>query len=104
MDLEQGKKIYIEESRELLDDMDQALLALESDPSDSELINRIFRTAHTIKGSGGMFGFDEIVSFTHVLETLLDKVRAGKVPIELDAKGQSPLLALLFRPAITWQR
>lgn len=97
MDLEQGKKIYIEESRELLDDMDQALLALESDPSDSELINRIFRTAHTIKGSGGMFGFDEIVSFTHVLETLLDKVRAGKVPIELDAKGQSPLLALLFR-------
>ncbi|MBI3392506.1 MAG: chemotaxis protein CheA [Nitrospirae bacterium] len=97
MDLEQGKKIYIEESRELLDDMDQALLALESDPSDSELINRIFRTAHTIKGSGGMFGFDEIVSFTHVLETLLDKVRAGSIAIATDPKGDSPLLALLFR-------
>ncbi len=97
MDLEQGKKIYIEESRELLEEMDQALLALESNPSDPELINRIFRTAHTIKGSGGMFGFDEIVSFTHVLETLLDKVRAGQIRIEAGPGGESPLLALLFR-------
>ncbi len=78
MDLESVKGIYIDESKELLEDMEQALLAMEETPQDLELINRVFRAVHTIKGSGGVFGFDDIVGFAHVLETLMDKVRAGE--------------------------
>ncbi|MBI4715815.1 MAG: chemotaxis protein CheA, partial [Nitrospirae bacterium] len=91
MDMEETKRIFIEESRELLQDMEQALLDLENNPGDPELINRIFRAAHTIKGNSGMFGFDPIVAFTHVLETLLDQVRKGEISLS------ETLVTLLFR-------
>ncbi len=91
MDLDRAKGIFIDESRELLEEMEGALLALEENPGDEDLLNRIFRAAHTIKGSGGMFGFDEIVSFTHVMETLLDNVRNGEVEVT------EVLIALLLR-------
>lgn len=73
--------LYIAESREHLEDMEQLLLNLNlSDTEESDLLkdlNGIFRAAHTIKGSAGMFGFDHIVSFTHNVESLLDDLRSG---------------------------
>ncbi|NLT22136.1 MAG: chemotaxis protein CheA, partial [Syntrophorhabdus sp.] len=72
---------FIEEAFELLSDLEAALLELEENPSDSELIGRVFRSLHTIKGSGAMFGFDNVAQFTHTIETVFDDVREGKLPV-----------------------
>ena len=58
--------------------MESNLLKLEQGEHDSELLNAIFRAIHSIKGSSGTFGFNEIAQFTHILETLLDEIRKGK--------------------------
>lgn len=76
--------IFAQESEQLLADMEDALLSLESDPGDSETINRLFRAVHTIKGSSGLFGFNAIVSFTHEAESLLDKARNGELAIDAE--------------------
>jgi two-component system chemotaxis sensor kinase CheA len=57
--------------------MESILLRLESEPQDEETVNAMFRAAHTIKGSAGLFGLDAIVAFTHVVENVLDEVREG---------------------------
>ncbi len=77
MNMDQALQTYIAESRALLQEMEDALLGLEQDPSDADLIGALFRSAHTIKGSAGLFGLDAIVSFTHVIENLLDQLRDG---------------------------
>src|ERR1700761_8666274 len=59
--------------------MESALLDCSGGAADTEKINLIFRSAHTIKGSAGLFGLDPIVSFVHVVETALDQVRLGRV-------------------------
>ena len=82
LDLDQALQTYIAEARELLQDMEDSLLRLESDPNDADTIGAIFRAAHTIKGSAGLFGLDPIVSFTHIVEDVLDRVRDGDVVIE----------------------
>ncbi|WP_175252690.1 chemotaxis protein CheA [Pseudomonas sp. BMW13] len=79
MNLDSVIGTFIAESQELLQQMEDALLQIEQTPDDAELINAIFRAAHTIKGSSGLFGFDSIVAFTHVAESVLDRVRAGEV-------------------------
>ncbi len=89
--MDENTQIYVTESQELLEDMEQALLSLERAPNDPELINRIFRTAHTIKGSAGLFGFEQIISFTHIAENLLDDVRNCLIPVTND------LISLLMR-------
>jgi len=71
--------IFIEESRELITDLIAALLELESEPSDKDLVARIFRALHTIKGSGAMFGFEAISEFAHHLENLFDRIRSNKM-------------------------
>ena len=81
MNLDQALLIFIAESRELLEDMESSLLALEQTDDKTELINSIFRAAHTIKGSSGLFSLDHVVAFTHVVENVLDKVRAGTLTI-----------------------
>jgi len=81
---------FIAESRELLQAMEEALLRIEQFPNDTDTINAIFRAAHTIKGSAGLFGLNDIVAFTHVAESVLDKVRSG----ELQVAGK--LVALLL--------
>lgn len=91
MDLNPALDTFVAECRELLEQMEQSLLALEDQPGDRELLDAVFRAAHTIKGSAGMFGFDQMVSFTHHLENLLDKLRAGELPFS------SSLSALLLR-------
>ena len=90
---------FREEAYELLGDLETSLLALEEAPDDMELIQRIFRDMHTIKGSGAMFGFDDIAHFTHEIETVYDKVRDGKMSISkelinltLQAKDQIRLM------------
>ena len=77
MNMDQALQTYIEESRGLLDEMESILLRLESEPQDEETVNAMFRAAHTIKGSAGLFGLDAIVAFTHVVENVLDEVREG---------------------------
>lgn len=85
MDLQRFHATFFEESREGLDAMEAGLLALESGQQDPEIINSVFRAAHSIKGGAGTFGFDAIAALTHVLETLLDELRAGKRALEANA-------------------
>lgn len=75
MNLDDAQQTFIVESLELLQQMEDALLHIEMAPDDDETINAIFRAAHTIKGSAGLFGLDDIVAFTHVAESVLDRVR-----------------------------
>ncbi len=90
MDMDDALQTFFVESRELLESMEQCLLKIEQTPDDVELINAIFRTAHTIKGSAGLFGLDDIVSFTHVAESVLDCLRDGEISIDAE------LIALLL--------
>src|SRR5690349_15297919 len=81
LDLTQFHDAFFEESFEALDSMEAALLKLDLGAPDSELINTIFRVAHSIKGGSATFGFSEIASFTHSLETLLDELRSNKLQV-----------------------
>ncbi len=83
MDLSQAKGLFIDEAHTLLADMERFLLEIEAgEASMVQHIDAIFRAAHTIKGSAGLFGFDAIVAFTHNVESVLDKVRAGQLPLD----------------------
>ncbi len=85
MDLTQARLLFIEEANSLLAVMESCLLEIESgDAEVAEHIDAIFRAAHTIKGSAGMFGFDPVVVFTHNVESVLDKVRSNE--LEMDAE------------------
>ena len=77
--LEGALEVFIEESRDLLSQMEEILLQAESGDCDAERLNALFRCAHTIKGSGGLFGLDEAVRFTHVVENVLDRLRQGEI-------------------------
>jgi len=72
---------FIQEAEDLLAEIEACALQLQEDFSSTETIHRLFRAFHTIKGSGSMFGFDAVASFTHHVETLLDQVREGQVPV-----------------------
>ncbi|RIX43101.1 MAG: chemotaxis protein CheA [Rhodocyclales bacterium GT-UBC] len=82
INLDDALHTFIAESRELLQQMEEALLDMESQPNDPETINAIFRAAHTIKGSAGLFGLDHIVAFTHVAESVLDRVRNNEIKLD----------------------
>ncbi|MEX3072362.1 chemotaxis protein CheA [Vibrio alginolyticus] len=72
------KKIFISEAEEQLDVMEQCLLDVESgDASIDQHIDAIFRSAHTIKGSAGLFGYHDVVDFSHCVESVLEEVRSG---------------------------
>lgn len=81
---------FVQESEELLQHMEDALLAMEETPDDAEHLNSVFRAMHTIKGAAGIFGFDFIVSFTHPVETVMDQVRSNERQVDSD------LIALLL--------
>ena len=91
MDLSDALESYGIESHGLLDQMEAALLAMEANGPDSESINAVFRAAHTIKGSGGLFGLDDVVHFTHDAETSLDAVRDGRLAMD------GPLIELFLK-------
>ncbi|MBE3669204.1 chemotaxis protein CheA [Vibrio navarrensis] len=86
-----AKFIFVQESAELLEQMEDALLAMEQSPQDEEPVNQVFRAMHTIKGAAGIFGFDCIVDFTHPVETQMDLVRKGQRNID------SAFVALLLK-------
>ncbi len=81
MNLDDALQTFVLESCELLEDMENALLAVEQAEDKSEMVNAIFRAAHTIKGSSGLFGLDHVVAFTHGVESVLDRLRSGKLEI-----------------------
>ena len=72
---------FRQEARELLDALEQSLLDLEQTPDSHDLVDASFRALHTLKGSGSMFGFDEVADFVHEFETAFDKVRKGRSAI-----------------------
>ena len=81
IDLTQFHDAFFEESFEALDSMETALLKLDIGAPEPELINTIFRVAHSIKGGSATFGFSGIASFTHSCETLLDELRSGGMQV-----------------------
>jgi two-component system chemotaxis sensor kinase CheA len=81
---DQFKQAFREEGREVLVDLESALLELNDNRADRELVGRVFRALHTLKGSGAMFGFEEMAAFTHNLETAFDEVRNGRLQISAE--------------------
>jgi len=79
--IERLREAFKEEAYELLRELETALLELEKTPADAELISRVFRAMHTIKGSGSACEMTEIAAFTHDLETFFDMVRKGKIAV-----------------------
>ena len=72
---------FMQEAEDLLVAIEQSALDVERDPTDGEALNRLFRSFHTLKGSGSMFGFDEVADFTHHVESALDRSREGALPL-----------------------
>jgi two-component system, chemotaxis family, sensor kinase CheA len=86
LEMEEILKVFFDESEEGLNAMETGLLTLgESNCSSADVINTIFRAAHSIKGGAGTFGFMEISHFTHSVETLLDEMRNGKRAVSPEA-------------------
>ncbi len=86
--IEASRATFLEEARDMLGQLEASLLVLAD--GDAEVLNAAFRSAHTIKGSAGLFGFERVVSFTHEVETLLDLVRDGHCAIT------DPMVTLLL--------
>jgi two-component system chemotaxis sensor kinase CheA len=82
--MDKYQEAFLEEAGELLSELESALLALDGNRDDTESVGRAFRALHTIKGSGSMFGFDEIAGFTHNLETAFDRLRTGQMAATAD--------------------
>jgi two-component system chemotaxis sensor kinase CheA len=83
---------FLQEAEDILAEIQECALALDGESQSAEIVGRLFRAFHTIKGSGAMFGFDYVSKFTHHVETLLDGVREGRVEV-------SPRLAELVLAA-----
>jgi two-component system, chemotaxis family, sensor kinase CheA len=78
IDLSRFRDTFFQEAAEHVNNMEALLLGLGDAPADAEVLNSIFRAAHSIKGGSGTFGFDDVMRFTHRLEELLDRMREGK--------------------------
>ena len=78
IDMSQFHQVFFEECFEGLEAMESGLLSLDIGDIDSEVINTIFRAAHSIKGGSGTFGFTVVAEYTHIMETLLDEMRDGR--------------------------
>lgn len=103
MSMPDAIQTFVDEARDLLEQLEKALLDLETRPDDQGLINTTFRALHTLKGSGGMFGPPDMAAFAHHLEDAFELVRQGRLPLGRDLVGvllQSGdhLRHLLFEP------
>ena len=85
--IDKFRSTFLEEANELLGQLEETLLELEEAPSDPELLNKAFRSMHTVKGSSAMFGFDAVSKFTHEIETVLDRCRNGEFSIDRNFIG-----------------
>ncbi len=100
MNMEYYRKIFFNESREILENVTESLLKAETEPENSELLNSIFRGIHTIKGSAGGFELNQISEFAHHMETLLDKIRNSEIQlsseiVDLILKGVDTLSEMI---------
>src|SRR5947209_9949805 len=92
-DLDDIIQEFLVESHENLDQLDRDLVSLEEQPQSRELVSRIFRTIHTIKGTSGFLAFTNLESVTHAGESLLSRLRDGTQPVTADTI--STLLAMV---------
>ena len=84
IDMSQFYQVFFEESAELLEEMEHLLLELDVQDPGKDALNAIFRTAHSIKGGSATFGFNEITETTHILESLLDKLRNDELQLRIE--------------------
>ncbi len=77
---DQYRELFIEEAKEHIDTITKSMLILEKEPENQEVINMLFRSAHTLKGSSGMMGFKDFQELTHAMEDVFDDMRKGKKP------------------------
>lgn len=82
--IDKFKSKFVEESLDNVNDLEEALFLLEKDTKNKEIIERIFRAMHSLKGGGAMFGFNDLSEFTHNLETVFDMVRNNKLDVDYD--------------------
>jgi len=87
------EETFKQECDDLLATMEEMLLLMEKEPENPEYIASVFRSMHTIKGTSGVFGFEDVVAFTHIMENLLDKMRDGEIV------ASDELIALLLDSA-----
>ena len=80
--LDDALLLFFDEAREMLQGIEDGLLSLQSNPQDQEIVHSLFRSAHTIKGTSGIFSLDRVVKFTHQVESVLDRVRKGTLTID----------------------
>lgn len=90
MDMSQYQEIFLEESFDNLQNLNEYLLELEGDPENLETVNKIFRVAHTLKGMAASMGFNDMAELTHSMESVLDKFRNGSLKVTSD------VITLLF--------
>ena len=108
--LEQMRVAFRTEAQDLLIELDSALLALEEQPLDSSLVNRVFRAIHTIKGSGATAGFTHLARFAHKMEEAFDLARGGRLAVNPDLincglKACDVLRCMIRRPRTElWSR
>lgn len=84
MEMNQYLDMFIEESKENLQEINKNLLALESEPNNLSVVQEIFRSAHTLKGMSATMGFEDLASLTHEMESILDLVRNSKLTVDSD--------------------
>ncbi|GGY06731.1 chemotaxis protein CheA [Massilia dura] len=84
IDISQFFQVFFDEAEELLAEMERLLLAVDVEAPTEEDLNAIFRTAHSVKGGAGTFGLTDMTEVTHILETLLDRIRKGEMALTLD--------------------
>lgn len=81
IDISQFFQVFFDEAEELLAEMERLLLAVDIDAPDAEDLNAVFRTAHSVKGGASTFGLNDMTEVTHILESLLDRIRKGEMPL-----------------------
>ena len=91
MDVSQYLEIFIDETKEHIQSLNEQLLVIEKEPDNSETINEIFRAAHSLKGMAGTMGFKRMQKLTHNMENVFSEVRTGKM------KVTAVLVDVLFR-------
>jgi two-component system chemotaxis sensor kinase CheA len=91
MDLSQYIEIFIEETKEHVQNLNQSILQLEKNPGDMVILNEIFRVAHTLKGMAGTMGFTKMTTLTHDMEDVLQSIRSGEIKIN------TKLVDILFK-------
>ncbi len=81
-DMQEIFEEFIQEAEEILENLDQELIELENNPDDKELLNQIFRGMHTLKGGAGFLGLESVISLSHVMESIFDKLRNGSLQLD----------------------